>query len=129
MVETRKRRVFVVDDSPVILEGTRQALDAAGYDVEIAATYAELERVWAAYEFDLVLMDVQMPELFGDDVAMALRDVRGAVVPIYLYSTLPSAELESRATDAGLDGYINKGDGLDAMVERVRQIFAGSKGG
>jgi DNA-binding response OmpR family regulator len=113
-----------MDDSPLILEATRQALTADGHDVEVAATYAELESAWAANEFDLVLMDVQMPELFGDDVAMALRDVRGAKIPIYLYSTLPPDELESRAAEAGIDGYINKSDGLDVVVERVREIFA-----
>ena len=43
--------------------------------------------------YDLILMDVQMPELYGDDVAMVLRNERHITTPIYLFSSLSPGEL------------------------------------
>jgi DNA-binding response OmpR family regulator len=83
---------------------------------------AELEERDPA-SFDLILMDVQMPELYGDDVAAVLRHVRGARARIFLFSNLPQEELEQRASEAGLDGYINKRDGMDALVSQLRELL------
>jgi DNA-binding NarL/FixJ family response regulator len=68
-------------------------------------------------------MDVQMPEAFGDDVAMVLRAAREIDAPIYLLSTLDEAELKRRATEAEIEGYISKQIGVEAIIARVRQIL------
>jgi DNA-binding response OmpR family regulator len=44
--------------------------------------------------YDLVLLDVEVPEVFGDDVGSVLKGSRGLSTPIYLYSSLPAAELD-----------------------------------
>ncbi len=118
------RRILVVDDSPIILGAVRHALTEAGYACETCGTFEEL----ASHHvdaFDLVLMDVQMPELFGDDVAVALRQ-RKVTAPIYLFSTLDETELATRVKDAGLDGYISKKRGLEHLVGELMKIFGGS---
>jgi CheY-like chemotaxis protein len=117
------KRILVVDDSPVILAALKHALVEAGYEVE---TRASVEEVGArgAEGFDLILMDVQMPELYGDDVAMALRAERGIRAPIYLFSSLPEDELRERAREARLDGYISKQVGVDGVVAKVQQLLA-----
>ena len=115
-------RVLVVDDSVLMLDIVRDALETSGFQISTANTMAELaERDPSS--FDLILMDVQMPELYGDDVAAVLRHVRGAQARIYLFSNLPSEELALRASEAGLDGYINKRDGMDALVSQLREIL------
>jgi DNA-binding response OmpR family regulator len=73
--------------------------------------------------FDLILMDVQMPELYGDDVASVLRNERKVTTPIYLFSSLAPHELAERAQAAGVDGFIHKGEGLDHLLDRVRAIL------
>ena len=73
--------------------------------------------------FDLILMDVQMPELYGDDVANVLRNVRAVRTPIYLFSTLPDEELQERVADARVDGFISKGRGAEHLVAEVRKIL------
>jgi CheY-like chemotaxis protein len=73
--------------------------------------------------FDLILMDVQMPELYGDDVAAVLRHQRGIAAPIYLFSTLPAAELAERARDAQVDGFICKDLGMTNLVDEVRKVL------
>ena len=115
-------RILVVDDSPIILAAVRHALVTAGYLCDTCATFEELER-HDVDGFDLVLMDVQMPELYGDDVAVALRQ-REVHTPIYLFSTLDDSELETRAKEAGLDGYISKKRGMDHLLGELTRIFS-----
>ncbi len=117
------KRVLVVDDSPLILAAAKQALVAAGYDV---ATRGSVDEIGAlgAEGFDLILMDVQMPELYGDDVAAVLRNERGVKTPIYLFSTLADDELRERARDARVDGFISKDAGLEHLVAEVARILA-----
>jgi len=114
------KRILIMDDSELFLELTREALTRVGYDVSVARNLGELENGPPA--MDLVLMDVQMPEAFGDDLGMVLRHVRGLQAQIYLLSSLEAADLEQRVADAGLDGFISKQVGLDELVARVGEI-------
>jgi DNA-binding response OmpR family regulator len=121
MVSSAKH-ILLVDDSPLIRASAAHALDAAGYQVTVRAAFDELLE-HGIDGFDLILMDVQMPELYGDDVAFTLRGVRGVTTPIYLSSSLEDADLAALAADAGVDGYIAKSGGLAHLVERVQQIL------
>ena len=122
MVTTAKR-ILLVDDSPLIRQSAAQALGAAGYVVTVRAAFDELLE-HGIDGFDLILMDVHMPELYGDDVAFTLRGERGVTTPIYLFSSIDDRELAKLASDAGIDGYISKSAGLGELVARVRQILA-----
>lgn len=117
------KRILLVDDSPIIQMAAKHALASAGFDVATRTSFDEL-MTQPIDGFDLLLMDVQMPELFGDDVAMVLRNERGITTPIYLFSTLPPAELEERATSAGIDGFISKALGMAHVVDRVRALLS-----
>ena len=116
------KRILIVDDSPLILAASKHALVEAGYDVE---TRNSPEDVGAkgADGFDLILMDVQMPELFGDDVASVLKHQRDVRAPIYLFSTLPDEELAERAAEAKVEGFISKGRGVEHLVAEVQKIL------
>lgn len=116
------KRILLVEDSPIITAAASHALAEAGYEVAARGTFDELIANGVA-GFDLILMDVQMPELYGDDVAMVLRHERGIATPIYLFSSLPPDELAARAEAARVDGYISKQEGTDHLVQRVREIL------
>jgi CheY-like chemotaxis protein len=116
------KRILIVDDSPIILAAAKHALIEAGYDVDTRGSVEEVG-TRGAEGFQLILMDVQMPELYGDDVAMVLRHERAISTPIYLFSTLDDAELRKRAADAQLDGFISKQAGLEHLVSEVRRIL------
>jgi len=122
MPDTRKT-VFLLDDSEIALAVARQSLETAGFRVIAANNLAEFEERQAGISPDLVLLDVQMPELFGDDVGFVLRGVRGVTAPVYLFSSLDEEELERRVLAAELDGYMCKSAGIEAMVDRVRTIL------
>lgn len=117
-------KILVMDDSEIILAVTQSRLVDAGYQVFAATTLAELDQRITEGPFDLVLLDVQMPEQEGDEVGDVLRHTLGVESRIYLYSSLPDDELESRCKLAGLDGYIHKSDGVDAMLKAVKNALA-----
>ena len=119
----KRKRILLVDDSTIFLEVTRRALEEAGYDVVCASGLAQLVEVRKRGLSDLVLMDVQMPEAFGDDIALSLRTAYGISAPIYLLSSLDEADLAERVEWASVEGFISKEVGLEALVDRVRSIL------
>lgn len=121
--QPRPKNVLILDDSSVVLDMARKYLEAAGYEVSTALTLAEFDDLKDLCSPDLILLDVQMPEFDGDDLGIMLRDERGVTVPIVLFSTLATEELERRAVNAGLHGFVSKNDGLDALVVEVQTIL------
>ena len=117
------KRILLMDDSVVFIEATRAALEAAGYEVVVATSLSELEQVRQQKPSDLVLMDVQMPEAFGDDIALTLRHAYGVEVPIYLLSSLEDVDLAERVQWAEVEGFISKNRGLENVVSEVRKIL------
>ncbi len=118
-----RKAILVFDDSPFALALTRAALESAGFIVAIAADLSSFERQRVAFDPDLILVDVQMPEAFGDDVASTLRGWHGVQVPILLVSSLEQGELAHRAQRAQASGYICKGAGMSELVRRCRELL------
>lgn len=118
-------RVLVIDDSALVLEVTRSALESEGFEVDIALDVSSFEEKRRAIAPDVIVVDVQMPEAFGDDLASTLRGAYGVDVPILLLSTLPDEELAKRALAAEATGFVSKRDGLQSLVTRIREVLGG----
>lgn len=118
------RRIVVMDDSEENLETAVAVLEQAGYQVAPVRTLDELV---AAVErpVDLVVMDVDMPDAEGDQLAVVLREIRRVEAPVLLHSGLDPAELAARAEVAEVAGHVSKSAGPDAMLARVRELLAG----
>jgi DNA-binding response OmpR family regulator len=120
MQTQEQKRVFVMDDSAFALELARTALAEAGIIAVCGRDLQDLAKLPGA-RADLILMDVEMPEAFGDDVASMLGGETS--VPVYLLSSLPGEELERRARECGAAGYIEKQLGIAGVVAYVRSIL------
>lgn len=116
------RTILVIDDNAVVLEATRATLEQAGFRV------VTLDRPTGAVVTvlnerpDLVLVDVNMPNMTGDSLADVLgrtRATRGTLV--VLYSSLPANALRMKALAAGAHGFIQK---TGVQTELVRQVRA-----
>jgi DNA-binding response OmpR family regulator len=118
-----RKFILVLDDSPLVLGIVCDALQHEGFDVAIASDLRAFERHIATTTPDLILLDVNMPEAFGDDVGAVLRGARKLTVPIWLFSNMDDATLDARSKSAGLDGFISKRAGVDVLVQRVRGIL------
>lgn len=118
------KRILLCDDSQLILTACAGALRGAGYEVIAVGDLGPLMAAAEHDRFDLVLMDVQMPELYGDDIAAVLRHKHGITAPIYLFSSLPAKDLAALVRDNELDGFVSKNDGLEALVASVDKILS-----
>lgn len=116
-------RVLVIDDSPMLLQLTVGALNASGHQASGAVDLAELESKLAGSAFDLILMDVNMPEMFGDDVVEYLRTQKKVMSKLVLYSDIPEVELAAKSRLSGADGYILKTAGVEAVIDQVNTLL------
>lgn len=117
------RRVLVIDDSALVLEVTRAVLENAGYEVGSAMTIEAFESERREHPPDLIVIDVQMPEVFGDDLAGTLRGAYQVETPIILLSSLDEEQLSRRAAEANVDGWVTKRAGHDALLAKVRELI------
>jgi CheY-like chemotaxis protein len=116
------KRVVVMDDSPVVLLAVRACLDEAGYTTAAAANLAELEVAILDGPPDLFVLDVQMPEMYGDDVAQVLLHVRSLKVPMVLFSDIDDDLLAERGREAGVTAWVSKREGLEALLSKVESL-------
>jgi CheY-like chemotaxis protein len=119
-------RVLVIDDSPVTVQLITQALLAQGIEADAATDLASLDEQLSRGTHELVLVDVNMPEMYGDDVVEFLRIQRQLTARLFLYSDLPEDELIAKAKASGADGYITKSSGLEAAVESIAAALNGT---
>jgi DNA-binding response OmpR family regulator len=117
----------LIDDSPLVVDALRDGLEEDGVEVEGMVDLTAIDHAQSLERFDLILIDVQMPAMFGDDVAIVMRRGRSVATPIVLLSSLPDPELAARARDAGADGYISKRIGIDGVVAEIRTWLAGGR--
>jgi len=119
-------RVLVIDDSPMMVQLITQALEGVGLAADAASDLAALDKQLEAHIYDLVLVDVNMPEMYGDDVVEFLKVQRQIKSKLFLYSDISEAELAAKAKAVGADGFITKSSGLEAAVETIRAAIAGN---
>ncbi|MGV3620081.1 MAG: response regulator [Archangium sp.] len=119
-------RVLVIDDSLMMVQLITQALAGVGLAADAATNLGELDQRLAAHTYDLVLVDVNMPEMYGDDVVEFLKVQRQLKARLYLYSDIPEDELSAKARNVGADGYITKASGLEAAVEIIKGAVSGA---
>ena len=122
--EVAMRKAVAIDDSKTVLASVRHALEGLGFRVTTATDPSELKPE-TCQEASLIVVDVNMEQVFGDDVVTFLRESWQVNAPIFLYSSIPISELEKRAKLAGASGAVCKSDGVAALVARVRHL-AGS---
>ncbi len=115
---TTGARVLVVDDEPQIHRFLRPALDAAGFAVERADTAGEGLRLAATRAPDLVLLDLGLPDLDGQDALARLRAF--SKVPVIVLSARDQEGEKIKALDNGADDYVEKPFGVGELLARIR---------
>ena len=106
-----KNRLLLVEDSIVIRTQMQKLLKGAGYEVTIAENGAIALHKVQSQDFDLVLSDVEMPQMNGLEMTANIRqNSKYDRLPIVLITTLASPEDKRRGTEAGANAYLTKGD-------------------
>lgn len=120
-------KVLVADDSKDNLFLVERLLKKKGATVETVGDGAQAYRRAMVGNFDVVLMDIQMPILDGYEATRALRDA-GYRRPIIALTAHAMAEERARSYAAGCDGHLTKPLNSEELVSTLRE-FGGARGG
>jgi two-component system, OmpR family, response regulator RegX3 len=119
---TSASRILVVDDDPGVLDVVSYALESEGFAVEAAEDAAGALAAAERGGFDLVVLDLMLPDLPGTDVCRKLR-AAGNAIPI-LMLTAKDAEIDRIVgLEIGADDYVTKPFSKAELVSRVRAIL------
>jgi PAS domain S-box-containing protein len=120
--------VLVAEDNRVNRELVVQMLKRGGYSVEVAPSGQKaLELLESPSRFDLVLMDVRMPEISGIDVTRTVREREassGTHIPIIALTAHSMREDRAQCLEAGMDDYVSKPIRTDALVDTIERVAA-----
>ena len=115
-------RVLVVDDEPNIRELLQVALTFHGCAVTTSATGKEAITLADAFDPDLIVLDVLLPDIDGFEVCRRLRSVANDVPVIFLTARDATSDTITGLTIGG-DDYITKPFSVEALVARVRAVL------
>jgi two-component system KDP operon response regulator KdpE len=111
-------RILVLDDEPAIRKLLRASLGTQGFEVIEAASGAEGEALLRASSFDLVVLDLGLPDVPGHELLRRWR-ASGIVAPIVILSSRADETGIVEALELGADDYMTKPFGSKELVARV----------
>jgi CheY-like chemotaxis protein len=115
-------RILVVEDNEMNMKLLRDVLVATGYRTLEATTGREAVELATEHAPDLVLMDIQLPDLDGAQALRRLRaDGRTATIPVLAVTAQAMHGDRERFLAAGFDGYVSKPVNVRELIGTVRQ--------
>jgi DNA-binding response OmpR family regulator len=120
-------RVLLVEDDRMIAQGLQTALRQDGYAVDWMADGRAAEAALRNAHFDLVLLDLGLPERDGLSVLRELRR-RGEATPVIILTARDDTQDRIDGLDAGADDYIVKPFDLDEVAARMRSVLRRANG-
>jgi len=117
-----ERRVLVVDDETSILEIVSTALRRAGWNVTEAASGWEARHLARSRTFDLLVLDVMLPDIDGFEICRTLRAEGIEAAVLFLTARTASADA-TRGLEFGGDDYVRKPFELDELLARAEALI------
>ncbi|MGA2925142.1 MAG: response regulator, partial [Solirubrobacteraceae bacterium] len=122
MASRHPAQILIVEDQPANQLVLTRMLERLGYQADVAANgYEALERL-SGHPYDLLLMDLQMPQMDGYEATRQIRATHTRSIQIVGVSAHASQDARSAALDAGMDGYITK----PYTVEQLQEVLRGA---
>jgi DNA-binding response OmpR family regulator len=115
------QRVLLVEDNAKLVDTLVRGLRERGYVVDAAGTAAGGEQLAADHKYDLVILDLMLPDRDGLDVCRGLRR-SGVRAPILILSALSATKDKVTGLDAGADDYLTKPFEFDELLSRLRAL-------
>lgn len=117
-------KILVIDDSELVLDITRDALEEEGYQILTNSSWVEVNATIREHRPDMILLDLMMPSIKGESLCEILKKSSfGRDIPIIIFSTKEESEIKRLAEDAGAEGYIVKRMNKKDIVESVNYFF------
>ena len=119
------KRIFFVEDDLSLIGGLSFALKKQGYEIDIARTSMEAEQLWQDGTYDLVILDVALPDGSGYDLCRKIRET--SRVPVMFLTTADEETDITMGLDIGGDDYITKPFKLAVFLSRVNALLRRSE--
>jgi len=111
-------RILIAEDDPLVASALEKGLRANGFSISLADDGVQAQRLSLMEEFDLLILDLGLPERDGFQVLQALRS-RGRTLPV-LVLTGRSERDAAACLEAGADDYMRKPFQFEELLARVR---------
>lgn len=115
-------RILLVEDDPLLADGLARALKQSAYVIEQASDGKAADQWLKTEEFDLVILDLGLPEIDGSEVLRRLRQ-RKQHTPVLILSARMALEERVRLLNLGADDYVLKPVALAELEARVRALI------
>jgi signal transduction histidine kinase/CheY-like chemotaxis protein len=117
-------RILVAEDNRVNQTVARRLLEKQGHTVAIASNGLEAVKAFEESTFDLILMDVQMPEMDGREATEAIRKLEAgrSRIPIIALTAHARVSDRERCLAVGMDGFVSKPIQIAELVEAIAQV-------
>lgn len=114
-------RILLAEDDAVLADGLSRSLRAAGYAVDSVNSGRDADLALTTQTFDLLILDLGLPHINGQDVLRRLR-ARDNKVPVMILTAADSVEQRVLGLDLGADDYLAKPFALTELEARVRAL-------
>ena len=121
-------RILLVEDDAVLGDGLFRALQDIGFDVTLAVTGGYADSALRTQPYDLVILDLGLPDIDGRDVLRQLR-LRKSAVPVLILTARDTIHDRVGGLELGADDYMIKPFELSELVARIRALLRRSLGG
>jgi len=115
-------RILLVEDDVMLAEAVMRALTQAAHVVDVARTGEDADHALSVTDYDLVLLDVGLPQIDGFEVLRRLRQ-RRSTVPVLMLTVRDAVEDRITGLDLGADDYLTKPFHLSELEARVRALI------
>jgi len=119
--------ILIAEDNLINQKLMLDVLAHQGYQCDSAASGFEVLNAVKKKEYDLILMDIQMPGMSGEETMQSVRELLAEKSPkIIAVTAYAMAEDREKYLQAGMDGYLSKPFKVDALVLEIRRVINGN---
>ena len=115
-------RLLIIEDEPKVAQPLAARLREGGFSVDVASTGGQALQSFDSTVYDLLILDVMLPDTDGFRVCQLIRR-RGITVPILMLSARHQVEDRVRGLDVGADDYLTKPFAFDELEARIRALL------
>ena len=119
----KRKRILFVDDDVTLVETFKKILENEGYVVEVALTGHQAFEKVDEVEFDLIILDIRLPDIIGEEVARKVRE-QDETVNIVMITGYPDFQDSINALDIGVHDILLKPIGPDELLRVTREALS-----
>ena len=122
LMATKKKKLLFVDDDEIFVNITKPSLQKAGFSVVTAYSGKEALKKASKSDFDLIILDINMPDIMGDEVAKKIREKK-IEVPIIMVTGYVDLQQSIDTLNLGVHEILLKPLSVSELIQSINQVF------